>query len=251
MIDDINFANSFRFTLFSFKKYKYTDNSRGINTHYLAYMVSGRARIVTESTTLTVSEGDVFYIPKNLKYESFWYGDPSIEFISLGFSLFPAFHKESYSIQRIDATDGQKEKIRSFAEPSVRSAEKVGALYSLLAEFMPIMRRADASKSPELVIRVKKYISTHPKHTVRQIAKAFAMSESGLYSLFKKHSDLSINDYRERCIMRAASERLISSDTPIEQISESLGFSSSSYFRKRFKSHFGISPRDYRKKEGV
>ncbi len=251
MIDDINFANSFRFTLFSFKKYKYTDNGRGINTHYLAYMVSGRARIVTESTTLTVSEGDVFYIPKNLKYESFWYGDPSIEFISLGFSLFPAFHNESYSIQRIDATDGEKEKMRAFAEPDMRSAEKVGALYSLLSALLPRMKRATSGKSEELVIRVKRYVATHPKKTVREVAKEFAVSESGLYSLFKKHSDLSINDYRERCIMRSAREKLVSTDTPIETISEELGFSSGSYFRKRFKSYFGVSPRDYRKKEGV
>lgn len=251
MIDDINFANSFRFTLFSFKKYKYTDNGRGINTHYLAYMISGRARIVTESATLTVSEGDVFYIPKNLKYESFWYGDPSIEFISLGFAFFPAFHNESYSMQKIEATDEEKDKMRAFSDSAMRSAEKVGALYSLLGVFLSRMTRASASKSSELVIRVKRYISAHPKKTVKEVAKEFAVSESGLYSLFKKHSDLSINDYRERCVMRSARERLVCTDTPIEAVSEELGFSSSSYFRKRFKAYFGVSPRDYRKKEGV
>ena len=251
MIDDINFAKSFRFRLFSFKKYKYTDNKAGINTHYLAYMLSGSARIVTEGHTLTVSEGDVFYIPKNLSYESFWYGDPSIEFISLGFTFLPAFHNESYSIQKIDATDEEKREIRAFSEKQLRSAEKVAALYSLLAAFLPKMKRASSSKSSELVIKVKKYISEHPKETVKEVAKIFTVSESGLYSLFKKHSDVSINDYRERCVMRAAREKLISSDTPIEEISESLSFSSSSYFRKRFKSYFGISPREYRKKEGV
>ena len=251
MIDDINFANGFRFALFSFKKYKYTDNKAGINTHYLAYMISGNAKIVTEDGTLTLTKGDVFYIPKNLSYESFWYGDPTIEFISLGFSLFPAFHKESYSIQKIDATDEEKAKMRAFPAPEMRSAEKVASLYSLLAAFLPRMKRAASSKSSELVIRVKRYVSSHPKQTVKEVAKAFAVSESGLYSLFKKHSDVSINDYRERCIMKAARERLISTDTPIEAVSEELGFSSSSYFRKRFKAYFGISPREYRKKEGI
>ena len=251
MVNDINFAKSFRFVLFSFKKYKYTDNTAGKNTHFLACMLSGRAKIVTENEVLEVSEGDVFYIPKNLKYQSFWYGNPSIEFVSLGFTLLPAFHKESYALQKIEATESEKANMLALTTKDMRSVEKIGTLYSLLSRFIPKMQRAFSSKQLELVLSVKRYLSTHPRENVASVAKFFAISESGLYSLFKQYSDVSINSYKEQITMKEASELLLSTDTSIEELSGALGFSSSSYFRKRFKAHFGTSPREYRKRESL
>ena len=78
------------------------------------------------------------------------------------------------------ATDEEKREMRAFSEKQLRSAEKVAALYSLLAAFLPKMKRASSSKSSELVIKVKKYISEHPKETVKEVAKIFTVSESGL-----------------------------------------------------------------------
>ena len=248
MINDINFAKGFRFVVFSFKKYKYTDNTAGKNTHYLAYMISGKAKIVTEAEVLEVSEGDVFYIPKNLKYQSFWHGNPSIEFVSLGFEFLPAFHKESYALQKIEATESDKADMLALTKKDMRSVRKIGVFYSLLARFIPKMQRSFSNKQSDFVLRVKKYLSTHPRETVSSVAKHFAISESGLYSLFKQYSDVSINDYKEQIIMKEAGELLITTDTGIEEISGALGFSSSSYFRKRFKAHFGTSPREYRKR---
>lgn len=80
-----------------------------------------------------------------------------------------------------------------------------------------------------------------------ELSKLTAVSESALYLSFKTHSDKSIHDYRQSVIMEKAKELLISTDIPIEQLSENLGFSSSSYFRKQIHSYFGISPKEIRK----
>ena len=251
MINDTVFAQSFRFTTFNYNKFRYNDNRMGAQTHYIAYMIRGSARLVTESEQFSITEGDVFYIPRGLKYESFWSGEPNIEFASLGFKYLPAFNSENFKLQLIDADDTCKKSIVELAGCEALSCEKIGALYTIFGSLIPKMQHSSKDKTNEFLIRVKQYIAKNPNESVAKIAKRFAVSESGLYSIFKKHSDKSIGEYREAVVMNNAKELLISSDTPIEAISDKLGFSSSSYFRKRFKAHFGSSPREVRKKSGI
>ncbi len=252
MINDRIFAQSFRFTVFNFKKYKYNDNRRGAKTHYIAYMLRGCAKLVFDAREcVNISEGDVFYIPKGLKYESFWSGEQSVEFASLGFEFFPSFNSERFPAQTVNADNEDKSTIEILAKEGKVSAEKIGALYTLLGKLIPKMETATLDKKSVLVARVKKYIASNPNESIASIAKKFAVSESGLYSIFKKYSDQSIGEYRNRAIMNNALDLLISSDDSVEEISERLGFSSSSYFRKCFKSHFGMSPRDMRNKNRI
>lgn len=252
MINDRIFAYSFRFTVFNFKKYKYNDNRAGVKTHYIACMLRGSAKIVCDTgECVTISEGDVFYIPKGLKYESFWYGDPNVEFASLGFELFPSFNSEKFSPQTISCDEEDKATIEALAREGKVNSGKIGALYTVLGKLIPKMKNTSFDKKGEFVAKIKRYITSHPKESISSVAKRFAISESGLYSIFKKHSDQSIGECKSRAIMNNALDLLISSDTPVEEISENLGFSSSSYFRKCFKAHFGVSPREMRKKNRI
>ena len=78
--------DNFIFRRIRFDKYHYTDNSKGAPMNYIAYMLKGRAEIVSKHRTIKINEGDIFFIPINLPYESYWYGDNEIEFLSFGFS---------------------------------------------------------------------------------------------------------------------------------------------------------------------
>lgn len=252
MINDRIFAEGFRFTTFSYKKFKYNDVRAGAKMHFIAYMTSGNAKLVTEKESIYVSEGEIFYIPKGLRYESYWYGEPNIEFASLGFEFLPAFNAERFMAQTINTDNrGLKEEIIALAKKGALSSENIGELYTLLGKLIPQMQLSSTDRKSEFIIKVKRYISLNPQKNVSEIAKHFAVSESGLYSTFKKHSEQSISEYRNQVVMNIARDILTSSDTPIEEISESLGFSSGSYFRKCFKLHFGISPRDMRKKNAM
>ena len=77
-MDGMFFSSSYRFISFNFNKYHWTDNRQGSPFHFLAYMEEGRSKIVTETETLTLEAGDLFYIPKTLPYQSFWYGAPTV-----------------------------------------------------------------------------------------------------------------------------------------------------------------------------
>ena len=64
------FDNNFIFNKVVFKSYHYTDHTIGSPLNYLAYMIKGRAKIVSDKRTLNIKEGDIFYIPLHLPYES-------------------------------------------------------------------------------------------------------------------------------------------------------------------------------------
>ena len=251
MINDKIFAEGFRFTTFNFKKYKRNDIRGGAKMHFLAYMISGSARLVSEKESVSVGEGDIFYIPKGLSYESYWYGEPNVEFASLGFEFLPASNGERFATQTLSGSDEDIKEIVALARAGITSSSAIGSLYTVLGKLIPKMRLSSAGRGSGIVLKVKKYINENPDKSVKDIAKHFAVSESGLYFAFKKHSDQSISEYRSQVVMNASRDMLITTDTPIEEISDRLGFSSSSYFRKCFKTHFGVSPRTMRKKNGI
>ena len=88
-MNNTQISNSFHFNTFRREKYSYTDNRRGSPDHYIAYMRSGHCRIVTETYTVEIQEGDVFYIPYGIPYQSYWYGHDLICFDSYAFRFFP------------------------------------------------------------------------------------------------------------------------------------------------------------------
>ena len=64
----INLCENFYFNNIKFTKHHYTDCRMGCPVNYIAYMKTGTAKIVSDKKTIYINEGDVFYIPKGLKY---------------------------------------------------------------------------------------------------------------------------------------------------------------------------------------
>lgn len=248
MINDRIFTEGFRFNIFNYKKYKRNNLKGGVKLHFIALMISGSASIVTENETISISEGDVFFIPKGLKYESYWRGSPNIEFASLGFEFIPVYNGDGYAVQTVAADEETKSKILRLARSGARSPEDVGELYTVFGALSKNMQATKTTKQNELVMKVKEYVSAHPLENIATVAKHFAVSESGLYLAFKNYSEQTISEYRSQSLLETARSMLVSTDMPITMISDTLGFSSDSYFRKKFKSHFGISAREMRKR---
>ena len=77
-MDNINFCNSFKFQTITHRTPRHTDNSGGIDLYFFAEMKSGEGRIVPLSGgEITVGAGDIFYLPRGLKYHSYWSPDES------------------------------------------------------------------------------------------------------------------------------------------------------------------------------
>ncbi len=250
-MNDINFSNSFVFLKYKFNKLNYTDNRGGSPSHYFAYMLEGNAKIVTEYDSVTINKGDFFYIPNKCPYQSYWYGNPDIKFISLGFRYLPNLKNEKYNVQVIPFCREAEKLFFSVSEESEITAEKIGKFYTLVGILMPKMKAAPPCRSAEIVRKTTEYLFKYPNATNSEIAKECAVSEAALYVAFKKASAETPATLRNRILLEKAEELLITTDKTIESISDIMQFSSPSYFRKKFKQHFGMSPGQMRKQNGI
>lgn len=246
-MNDTVFSNSFHFNEIHYKDYHYTDNRRGSPSHYFAYMIFGNCKLVTDSETAVIKTGDFLYIPDKVPYQSYWYGNPEIKFISLGFKHLPNFENKNFTIQSISGFDEARRLFLSVANSKKLTAATVGEFYTLVGMLMPKMKYTMPRRTKEIVILAEKYLFAHPHAKNSEIAKHCAISEATLYAAFEKSSDLTPAQLRNGILLEKAKNLLITSDKPIEFISDSLMFSSPSYFRKKFKQFFGVTPREIRR----
>ena len=93
------------------------------------------------------------------------------------------------------------------------------------------------------------YITLHlNSHLLIEDISAFAgVSSKYLCTLFKKETGVTIADYIESKRMEEACTMLLYSDFTYAEIADTLSYSSQSYFTKVFKSHYGVTPMQYRK----
>ena len=222
------------------------DNRRGVKVHYLALMLSGSAKLVADDGTIEISEGDVFYIPNGKRYQSYWYGEPNISFISLGFGYMPSFDAQTFNTQLISAQNSERELFHKILARESINAESVGEFYTLLARLLPKMTPEKRSAAGELIHRTEKLIYDNPTLSVSALAKLLAVSESSLYAAFKRHGTTP-NAIRQSLLAQEAKQLLITTDMSVQEISDRLGFSSASYFRKVLRQHTGKTPSQLRK----
>lgn len=107
--------------------------------------------------------------------------------------------------------------------------------------------KLDAEK-PELLDEVVNYIEANlaEKITLSNTAKRFWVSESTISQTFRQKMDVSFHHFiTQRRLIVAKS--MILEGTPMDEVSERVGFADYSAFYRAFKQEFGISPRQYRK----
>lgn len=241
------YSNAFSFNRFHYNGYHYTDNRHGCDRFYLAYMVKGNCKIVSCKNAISCNVGDLFFIPKNLRYQSYWYPDEAVEFISLGFFGLGTSDDLNYELQVIPGSDALKEMVTSIStESRSPSCETLAFFYSVMSEVIPLLKRS-VSRDEYTVEIAEKYIRENSDCSVSDIAKACHISEPYLYVIFKRHMNITPNDLRCQILCKKGVELLQTTDKTVEEISGMLGFSSASYFRRVMKKHMGLTPRDVRK----
>lgn len=158
-MNDTIFAQSFAFYTFEFDKYHCTDNRRGISTHYFAYMLKGSCKIITDSETISVKSGDIFYIPDKCRYRSYWYGNPEIKFISLGFPYLPNFENKWFPVQVIPKVKRAAELFFVLGSKTRLNAEDIGNFYTLAGILLPLMKYDIPCRTKQITELSREYLT--------------------------------------------------------------------------------------------
>ena len=102
--------------------------------------------------------------------------------------------------------------------------------------------------APDPVSQSVRYIEEHYRSpiTLELLGELLGCSPRQLLRKFRAERNVSPIDYLIGTRLRKAKELLVSTDAPLKDIAESVGYSDSYYFSRLFKKHMGVSPIHYR-----
>ncbi|MBE6602005.1 MAG: helix-turn-helix transcriptional regulator [Ruminococcaceae bacterium] len=250
-MDNLRFYNSFHFAVLSHKKSKHTDNSRGIDRHFIGRMRRGCGKLVPDGKEpLLLAPGDVFYLPQGLRYHSYWTPengeDGTVEWESYGFDFFPCKSGRQYAMQKLSPSKLALTYLDQIGVSHEERVSSVGFLYAFLGEVFPTMQRLDTDPRRELFSKAQHYIYNHKDLKVPELARHCGMSESGLYAFFRSYAQTTPIEEKNRVLVNKAITLLGSTDLSVEEISDRVGFQSVAYFRKIVRKNTGKTPTEIR-----
>lgn len=135
---------------------------------------------------------------------------------------------------------------------SLKTPQKILLLQNeMILDFTQKMNETNGKKSCSVYVRkALEYIDMNlNRHmTAEEIAKYLKINRSYLSSLFKKETGASLGKYICTQKIKAAADMLRFSEYTCSEIAEYFCFASQSYFIKCFRSEYGCTPAEYRRK---
>lgn len=131
------------------------------------------------------------------------------------------------------------------------AADDVFEEYVCYYEIVKILSQISHKKKhqiPPYLEHALTYMKAHfrDKITVKEIAEHVNLSESYLYSVFKKEMGVSPITYLNHYRLSLAADELIKTDKTITEIADMVGIDDSVYFNKIFRKAYQMPPSNYR-----
>lgn len=126
--------------------------------------------------------------------------------------------------------------------------DRMSISYQIAKEMLASAKEKDAPLSMS-INGVAEYIrkNYNKRITISDLANLLGISESGLYSTFKRQFGMSpisyLNDFR----LAASAKLLVSTQSSIDNIAQTVGIDDFRYYSKIFKRKYGMTPTSYRK----
>ena len=238
-----------------------------------AFMIKGTARATVNITQYDFHENDLIYLAPN----SFFLVHEFSEDAQLSYIIFSSsfLEKNAYSLRRprlvttdacqiVNVTAEQAKIIVNFSQliedavnctPSMLNSERMVHIYNLVHLMFQDYFVANSDSTSKSIDRkteiyheyselvMKHY---HEWHHVSDYAEALHITVPHLCSTIKQASQRTAGDWIAEAILTDAKAQLKLSVTPIKEIAISLGFENVAFFNRFFKTHVGITPKNYR-----
>ena len=233
-----------------FSNYHFCRGNSNKRKTRIGIILKGKGTYIYLNKKLTVSEGDVVFIPENIFCYSEWEGNPLIEVLYI--SCFIHYDGLRYFPQVINCDASVKNDIIKISDllscGYMECLEAYSIFYGVLQKILPQMISSDISFDKTLQTAIE-YITNNwnQNFSVGEIAKKCCVSESKLYHLFQKELGQTPVTLLNSIRINIAIEYLENRDYSISTISRMAGFNSENHFRKVFAFYTGTTPLKYRK----
>jgi AraC-like DNA-binding protein len=137
--------------------------------------------------------------------------------------------------------------LRMISGPMVEAEQCLDTWIHLLTLF--ILQHQTSLPTGVTVVSSADYIknSLHSQISMSELAKRCGLSESAFRTSFKKTFGVSPKFYQQTCRLSEAKWLLRSTDRPIQQVAQRVGFTGIHAFSAWFQKLEAISPKDWRK----
>lgn len=221
----------------------------------ILYLDGGSITYTDKEGNVYVAEsGDVVYTPLGSEYKAAMSGftSPASHTLGINFILYDEKNEPITLSDKILIfhTGGSSELNSHFERAESGGREKRGLSSRIaLLEILSFLSLPEKSKEESVCSRAIRYLSEHIEEnpSVSLLARECRVSEVYLRRKFKETTGSSPASYRNNLRLERAKSYLKYGDISIQEISDSLGYSTVSHFIKEFKAKFGISPLKYRK----
>ena len=112
-----------------------------------------------------------------------------------------------------------------------------------------LIKKVIRSHNNAIDAQIKQYIYDNIAHSisVAQLCSKFHLSHCEVYHIFKEYFHCTPAEYIKKSRLNYACKLLTTTELPINKIALLCGIPDYNYFSKIFKSHYGISPSEYKK----
>ncbi len=233
------------------------------NCDEIFYLCSGSRRFFVGCTIYTLNAGDLMYIPSGCLHRTAYNDKNAAERIVMTFSddvspYLKDFHKERMfhlkdcpEVEKIlESIIHEENSMSEYSEQMQRHLINILVIILLRKSAAVTENVRDEMSDDEQIQRTAEYISVHfhEKFTLDRAAEYAGFSRTYFSQKFKAVTGFGFNDYLTAVRLRHAVDLLLNTDMSITETAYSCGFNDSNYFGGVFRRHFGVPPREYRRR---
>lgn len=234
------------------------------HTHHfseLFYVINGKGGFYIDGKTHPISSNDLVIIPPNTEHTEQSYNAEPLEYIVLGIEGITFLDSEPAG-SHIIYNYTQKTELLNLLNLILGEVRSQQAGYDLVCQYLldvlliQIIRRQKLVPAPIATTkmtrecaRIRQYLDSNYADaiTLDTLAQKAHMNKYYLVHAFTRYTGLSPISYLNAKRLQTSKELLETTDFSIAQISQSIGFSSQSYFSQVFRKETGMTPVAYRK----
>lgn len=209
--------------------------------------------------SVVAHSGDVIYAPMGSEYEVelFDFENDASHTVGINFHLSDEFGEDVALSDGIVVFKSVGEGVSKLFYQSLVSTELIPyvkrrlLLFELICSLFVNASRPVEARDEGLISEGVKMLCEHPEDMtpISELARACNISEVYFRKQFKRLMGLSPVEYRNELRLNKAKQYLEYGDISIQEISDTLGYSTVSHFIKRFRERYGIPPLEYRKRK--